>query len=410
MNLTLLNGNALDMLRTLETESVDCIVTSPPYWGLRDYLTAPIMFGGDSECEHEWFETVKPAANGITNSQMQGETLSGSSATRKPTTSALCAKCGAWQGQLGLEPTFSMFLDHMVEIFAECRRVLKKTGTMWINMGDAYAGSWGGQGGPSNLSVPAKGVNPQRAPQRAGSGLAPKNLIGQPWRLAFALQDDGWILRSEIIWHKPNPMPESVRDRPTRSHETIFLFVKSRHYFYDAEAIAEPVTGSAHARGKGVNPKAKSIPAGWDTSTDEGGHGSIHKEGRRQKLPGKNSRVHVSRTGAAPQSRQNSSFSAAVCGLVDTRNARTVWAIPTQPYKKAHFATFPTELPRRCILAGCPPSGVVLDPFAGSGTTLAVAIELGHRAIGIELNPEYCELIRERVLRAQPPLPEEATA
>jgi DNA modification methylase len=188
--------------------------------------------------------------------------------------------------------------------------------------------------------------------------LKNKNLIGMPWRVAFALQDAGWYLRSEIIWHKPNPLPESVRDRPAKSHEQIFLLSKSAHYWYDADAVRQPVTGNAHPRGNGVNPK---------------------------------SRMN------ATYCRQNGSFSAAVSGLVPSRNLRDVWTVPTRGYVGAHFATFPPDLIRPCILAGCPVGGAVLDPFAGAGTTGLVALEEGRQFVGIELNPDYVQLARDRL-------------
>lgn len=216
--------------------------------------------------------------------------------------------------------------------------------------------------------------------------------------LAFALRADGWYLRKDIIWAKSNPMPESCTDRPTTAHEYIFLLSKSRHYFYDAEAIKEPVTGNAHARGDGVNPKAAyKTPDGWDTSSGDGGHGSIHRAGREKgKSPGANSRVNVTHTGSAPQSRQNESFSAAVRGLVDNRNKRSVWTVATSPYPEAHFATFPAELITPCILAGTRPGDIILDPFGGSGTTGMVALQFGRSATLIELNAEYVKLIHKR--------------
>lgn len=315
----IITADALDGLKTLDNNSVDCIVTSPPYWGLRDY-------GVD--------------------------------------------------GQIGLEPTFAEFLDRLSAVFLECKRVLKPTGTMWVNMGDSYFTGAGAARKPGGGTQGREFNGPMTQPNRmAGSiDLPKKSLVGQPWRLAFALQDQGWILRSEIIWHKPNPMPESVQDRPTRAHETLFLFTKSVKYWYNADAIKEETTGNAHPRGKAV---------------------------------GKNSKIHKTHTpkSGQPKIRYNESFSKAVASLVQDRNARTVWTIATAACSEAHFATFPEELPKRCILAGCPPDGVVLDPFAGSGTTLAVALSLGRQAIGIELNPEYVELIDARLSRVQTPLP-----
>jgi DNA modification methylase len=244
--------------------------------------------------------------------------------------------------------------------------VLRDDGTLWVNMGDSYAGS-----GIANLDVSTsanlsrhgdKNCNPKMNGQAKGraptpEGLKPKDLCMMPSRLAMALQADGWYLRSEIVWHKPNPMPESVTDRPTKAHEMIYLLAKQERYFYDAEAIREKVTGGAHHRGNGVTPKSF-----------EPGNGI----------------------------KANSSFHAAVCDLVENRNKRTVWTIATQPYAEAHFATFPEEIPKLCILAGSKPGDTVLDPFAGSGTVGQVALELGRHAILIELNPAYVQLAETR--------------
>lgn len=328
----ILQGQALAMLRTLPDNSVHCVVTSPPYWGLRDY-----------GCD----------------------------------------------GQIGLEATPAEYIAKMVEIFEEVRRVLRRDGTCWVNMGDTYSGSF-------------------------GNSLKAKNLIGMPWRLALALQDAGWYLRSDIIWSKPNPMPSSVRDRPTTSHEYIFLLTKSAKYWYDADAIRTELKGS----GRPVK-----MPDGWDTGL--GGHGAFHRNGREkgatnsQLYGGPNSgfRVKHCPNNAQPSKKPtkneessqrtkvnlNANWDAAEAnGTLKGANARTVWTIAIQGYKKAHFATFPTEIPRRCILAGCPPGGTVLDPFLGSGTTYAVALELARNAIGIELNPEYVTLARERIASVTP--------
>jgi DNA modification methylase len=291
-------GDCLEILPLLPAESVNCCVTSPPYWGLRDYGT---------------------------------------------------------DGQLGLESTPEAYVTKMVAVFREVRRVLRDDGTVWLNLGDSYNGS-GGVGGNGKQHTNQGSVD--RPDNRAGwSGLKPKDLVGIPWRVAFALQADGWYLRQDIIWHKPNPMPESVTDRCTKAHEYIFLLSKSSKYFYDADAIKEPVSGTAHARGHGVHPKSTEPGSGI---------------------------------------KQNSSFSAAVKGLVDERNKRSVWTVGTKPYPGAHFATFPPELIAPCIMAGCPEGGTVLDPFTGSGTTAAVAQKNGCKFVGCELNPEYIELIKKR--------------
>lgn len=350
-------GSALDVLRGMESESVDCIVTSPPYWGLRAY-------GGND-------------------------------------------------GMIGMEPTFTEFIERLLEVFDECKRVLKASGTFWLNMGDSYASSTKGSGGGSDKQRSNFGSLYQPR-NRLIHGLQDKQLIGQPWRLAFALQDAGWYLRSDIIWHKPNAMPESVRDRPTKAHEYVFLLTKSSKYWYDADAIREPLKDSSLAR------------LGQDLENQAGS----------DRVPGKtNGTMKAVRFGGTKGCEDNATYSGnewnpmkrkplakargcintlivgqAACGrgvgenTLAGANARTVWSIPTTGYKDAHFATFPEELARRCILAGCPENGVVLDPFAGSGTTLAVALSLGRHALGIEINPEYVELIRKRLNAVTPSL------
>lgn len=294
-------GDVLDTLREMPDESVHCVVTSQPYWCLRDY--------------------------GCT-------------------------------GQLGLEATFAEYIERMTEVFREVRRVLRSDGVCWVNMGDSYAA--GGMSNPSASSTLGGGKDRGAAEysieRPRPPGTKPKDLLGQPWALAFALRDDGWWLRAEVIWAKSNPMPESVTDRPTKAHEQVFLLTKSARYWYDADAVreeAEWARWGAQTIGKdyrGINPvDMKTL----DMKT---------LEERRDR----------------------------------GRNARSVWTIATEPYPEAHFATFPTELPRRCILAGCPADGVVLDPFLGSGTTAWVAKTLGRRAVGIELNEEYIALAVKR--------------
>jgi DNA modification methylase len=300
--LTLLQGDALEQLQTLESKSVQCCVTSPPYWGLRDY--------------------------GATS-------------------------------QLGLEPTPEAYIVNMVAVFREVSRVLRDDGTLWLNLGDSYAsGEVGRHDSRGNTPFGAKMDGPRQY-NRVKTGLKPKDLVGIPWRLAFALQADGWYLRSDIIWHKPNPMPESVTDRPTKAHEYIFLLAKQERYFYDADAIREAVApGNEGATNGFYGNRAQSMgrkPSGNEALP-------IFQQPIRSEL----------------------------------RNKRSVWTIPTQPYAEAHFATFPEELPKLCILASTKLGDTVLDPFAGSGTTGQVAIELGRKVILIELNPDYCEMIRTR--------------
>ena len=392
-------------------ESIDCIVTSPPYWGLRDYGVPTVVFGGEQSCQHAWGPVTKKSGNGSTEAEMKGNTLSTTSATRRPHHSQLCSQCGAWCGQLGLEPTFDMFLAHLLEVFGECFRVLKPSGTMWVNMGDSYYTGAGTARKPGGGSQGKEFHGPQTQPNRlAGSvDLPRKSLIGQPWRLAIALQESRWTLRSDIIWHKPNPMPESAKDRPTCAHEHLFLFSKTGRYWYDARAIAEPIAdatiqrinqangprfgGSKYADSEDIKHRTKSGNVYGENLKDPkkkpvGGGAGSHAEIDHDLS--KNEASH--RLGRAPGWRKDPQPL--------TRNTRNVWTIPVSPYPEAHFATFPKEIPRRCILAGCPEGGTVLDPFAGSGTTLAVALTLNRMAIGIELNSEYCELIRKRVNKA----------
>lgn len=340
-------GDALALLRQEPSESVDCIVTSPPYWGLRDY-------GVD--------------------------------------------------GQIGLEGTPPEYIARLLEVFREARRVLCEAGTLWLNLGDSYAGSWGAQSRPdgsderstlegsSMLSARQIAAHP-KGRTHTGSvkqtpGLKRKDLVGIPWRMAFALQADGWWLRSDIVWSKPNPMPESVTGRPTRAHEYVFLLTKAARYWYDADAIRERATGGACK-----------VPAGWDTG--DGPHNKLVGRYSTDKQRG-HSRRHAGfndRWDAMPRAEQ----------MAHGRNARSVWEIAPQPFPEAHFATFPEDLARRCILAGCPEGGTVLDPFGGSGTVGAVAARFNRNAILFELNPAYVEMAKRRVdPEAQPRMDLEA--
>ena len=306
---TLYQGDAMEVLSRLPSESVDMCVTSPPYYGLREY---------------------------------------------------------GMDGQIGLEKTPEEYVAKLVAIFREVRRVLKKEGTLWLNLGDSYSSfkdcksvpdslRVGGRSESANVIEKGKSVTRNSKVMRE-CGLKNKDLIGIPWRVAFALQADGWWLRQDIIWSKPNPMPESVTDRCTKSHEYIFLLSKSAHYYYDAEAIKE---------------EGNFIPTSRDKNAE--GYNADYINGDRFS---KGMRQY---------------------GELGTRNKRSVWEITTHPYKKAHFATYPPALVEPCILAGCPVNGVALDPFAGSGTTLAVAKTLTRKSIGIELNPDYCKLCVDRL-------------
>lgn len=364
----ILQGDCREVLPTLAAESVQCCVTSPPYWGLRDYGTAE-WIGGETECKHE--------SKAARRASRPASGLSGGTATVDAGTilGRIC-HCGAVRedSQIGLESTPAEYVSALVSVFRDVRRVLRPDGTIWLNLGDSYATGagkvgeapgGGAQGDRFKESYFGKNVNapagrgftqPNRMPI---PGLKPKDLVGIPWRVAFALQADGWFLRSDIIWHKPNPMPESVSDRPTKSHEYVFLLSKSERYFYDAEAIAEPSV-SEHPSGNGyARPQ------------------SLSRGGRGQDK---------------------------VWQPVETRNARSVWTIHTKPFSEAHFATFPVELARRCILAGSKPGDTVLDPFNGAGTTGLVAQEYHRDYLGIELKPEYVTISDRRLAQNVLPL------
>ena len=302
-DVNVLNMDVLEGLRTLPDNSVNCCVTSPPYWGLRDY-------------GHE--------------------------------------------GQIGLEATPEAYVARMVEVFREVRRVLREDGTCWVNLGDSYAANRTYQVTPTKWKALSQGQSASVPP-----GLKPKDLVGIPWRVAFALQADGWWLRQDIIWHKPNPMPESVTDRCTKAHEYIFLMTKNSKYYYDNDSIKEKSVTTVNR---------KTLP------TDE------YKAG---KTPNEVTGKMTNRGGK--------SLAYAYPNGIPFRNKRSVWTVTTKPFKGAHFAVMPQDLVEPCVKAGCPEGGVVLDPFAGSGTTLVVASKLNRSAIGIELNPDYVSIIEERL-------------
>jgi len=332
-------GDCRETMRDLKAQGVrvQCCVTSPPYWGLRDYGVA---------------------------------------------------------GQIGLEPTLDEWVAALVEVFRGVRNLLSDDGTLWLNLGDSYATGTAGDSTTTQTGKHGYWENPavnKRIDGRA-IGLKPKDLIGQPWALAFALRADGWYLRQDIIWSKPNPMPESVTDRCTKAHEYLFLLSKSGRYYYDFAAMQEPAGGGAHAR------RAKT-PDGWDTRTGQGGHGSFHAEGREK---GRVLAQGVGRRGSPPgnPAERNTSMDEALAVMPNTRNRRSVWTVASEPYSEAHFATFPTALIEPCILAGSRPGDLVLDPFMGSGTTAQVAQALGRQWIGCELNTEYAPLQAQRTAQS----------
>ena len=331
MTKKIITGDALEQLKNLPDCSVDCCVTSPPYYGLRDY--------------------------GV-------------------------------EGQIGLEETLDKYIDNLVKVFHEVKRVLKDDGTLWLNIGDSYAGSGKGAADyPDNAAKYKQGTNRGMLGAKATTqikiphDMKRKDLMGVPWLLAFALRADGWYLRQDIVWYKPNCMPESVTDRCTKSHEYIFLFSKSPKYYFDYKAIMEPAVG-------------------FDESSPRGSKGTMTPNSGRRKGNSKSFRGGGAYT-------NNQSFNNSVSAEREThgnvpnktglRRKRSVWSISTRGYTEAHYATFPESLVEPCILAGCRPRGTVLDPFLGSGTTAAVSTKHGRGFIGIELNPDNVNMARKRV-------------
>lgn len=315
------NQDCLTGMQQLPDQSVHCCVTSPPYWGLRDY-------GVD--------------------------------------------------GQHGLEETPEAFISRQVEVFRELRRVLRDDGSLWVNIGDSYAASGRGGGGGSfqnnDMGTKVSKSNNKRSPV---TGYKRKDLVGIPWMLAFALRADGWYLRQDIIWSKPNPMPESCQDRCTKAHEYIFLLTKSEKYYYNAAAIATPYKEKTYTT-FGIVSKGYGDGTGLIQSENWARDVKIRKP-KQWKMP----------DGWDQRTKEEQQFEGA--------NKRSVWTMATKPFKEAHFATFPEELPYTCILAGCPENGVVLDPYMGAGTTALVARKTNRNFIGFELNPEYLAIAENRL-------------
>jgi DNA modification methylase len=470
MTVTVLQGDCLEVLRTLPDNSVHCCVTSPPYWGLRDYGVPPTVWGGDPDCEHEWGgmergkrKDILPAEETALTARVGTDDRQNGAATNG---GRFCAKCGAWLGVFGLEPTPELYVEHSVLIFREVRRVLREDGTLWLNLGDSYWSKPNGSIGASGLPDMGQGhaeyrrTNALRKNRPSHEVLKHKDLVGIPWRVAFALQADWWYLRSDIVWCKPNPMPESVRDRPGKSHEYIFLLAKSERYFYDIDAVREPAKFPEYNQCEDVDRAfSRRRKASPEQRQDE----------LRRHVPG------AEQDGLSVGYKMPAKWNNAL-----GRNLRTVWTVSTAPFAGAHFATFPPKLIEPCIKAGtsekgcCPTCGmpwkrivakdrkptrpgmnskinrasddeaspchthggmivgnrdpqrhctetrtvgwapacncdagepvpcVVLDPFGGAGTTGLVADRLGRDAMLIELNPEYAAMAQRRISREAP--------
>ena len=322
---TIINGNSLEVLKSLPDNSIDCCVTSPPYYALRDY-----------GCD----------------------------------------------GQIGLEETPEKYIESLCDVFSEVRRVLTPEGTLWLNIGDSYNGN---KVGNTEVVKNKKVSESNDFHKKLWGGTKPKDLIGIPWMLAFALRSQGWYLRQDIIWHKPNPMPESVTDRCTKSHEYIFLMSKSQKYYFDYEAIQEPCADQSRTnyacgnRTNGINKDRNDNDFGERSKNWKPRTKNCQYDGQKPNS------FHLSRENGEPDKEYY------------VRNKRDVWSVNVKPCSEAHFATYPFELIKPCILAGCPENGIVLDPFMGSGTTAIVARSLNRNYLGVELNPEYIKIAHKRL-------------
>lgn len=364
----ILHGNCIEVMPQLEAESFHTSVTSPPYWGLRDYGLPPTYWP-------EVTYTPMPGLPSVTVPE--------------------------WTGCLGLEPTPEMFTAHMVLVFREVWRLLRPDGTLWMNFGDSYASGGNGGGGAFMDERRAwKGRESLKGWRKPPEGLKKKDLVGIPWRIAFALQADGWYLRMDNIWSKPNCMPESVTDRPTKAHEYMFLLAKSEHYYYDHEAIKEPLAPASVVR------LSQDLEAQQGSNRGNGGVKTMKAVGgspgafgppQSRKRSGNKERKYGEK-----RDRPGSHLGASIPWEGETRNKRSVWNVATAQFTEAHFATFPEKLIEPCILAGAPVGGRVLDPFGGSGTTLKVALENNRECTIIEMGEQYVEIAQRRTAVVQP--------
>ena len=359
---TIIQGNTLEVLKNIPDNSINMVITSPPYWGLRCYNTNPQVWDGDENCKHEWnTEIIRKRTNGDVHGKnsLIAKCRPNDIVNRPDIISNTCIKCGAWKGELGSEPTYEMYINHLIQIFDEVHRVLKDNGTCWVNLGDSYAGSNQGAGvnTPSGKQATNRGTNYMNSKTHKSllknCGIKAKSLIGIPDRFKIAMIDNGWICRNDIIWHKPNAMPESVKDRFTDDYERLFFFTKNRKYYFEQQLEYQSKPQ------KPVNKNQQNCNNGYTTDRFSAGYRDYYSQGGR--------------------------------------NKRSVWSINTKPFKEAHFAIFPEELIETPIKAGCPENGIVLDIFMGSGTTAIKALELNRNYIGIELNPEYIEIAENRI-------------
>lgn len=411
-------GDCLEVLREMPSESVNMVITSPPYWGLRTYGEgAATIWGGDPSCEHEWIEERMTLVHENHNFQKgTQEAVHGKKGTTyikkfDDKTSGFCQKCGAWRGQLGLEPTWQMYVEHLVEISQELKRVLRKDGSYYLNLGDTYAGS--GCGSHDYRDDTSTGILRKRrreiyqksfVPQQKqrDSVTIPKQKLLMPHRAAIALQEDGWICRNDITWYKPNAMPSSVKDRLTCKTEPIFHLVKSRKYYYDLDAIREPhKTGTPQANRDLKRMMAGRTQYGGKWAEGKGTQAAFVAGHPLGKNPGD---VVLTKHDIAVRRFPRVNRKGGV-GYTDPlhvkpyhakgKNPGDFWEINTRPYPDAHFAVYPEEICIKPILSSCPPNGIVLDPFMGRGTTIKVARDNGRNSVGIEIQPSYLPIIKK---------------
>ncbi len=446
MKIQLYNMHVLDALRKIPSESVDCVFTSPPYYGLRSYKGATVIWGGDKNCKHI-METTKPLRsrneNDIVNQNSKQATIHGSNYDTED--GAVCSLCGAWRGQLGLEPSYKLYLDHMLMVTAELKRILKKTGTLFWNMGDTYSakpiGAFNG-GGSEFEERDMEGIASSGQLDKTVSGISPKSLMLMPERLAICMVDEQqWVLRNKVIWKKLNALPSSVKDRLSNKWEYVYFFTKSRKYYFDLDAIRKPLAESTireiregyngnsvkdydSEKAQNASETKKRIIASYRSGNKERKIEEFRPTRLGSSIPRS---AEASPKGANPgdvisdyaewyfNEREKKSwhdhendaeqgFGQQMRGHETENlphpygaNPGDVYSLPTYPHAFAHFAVFPEKLVEPFLKAGCPKGGVVLDPFAGSGTVAVVARRMELSSISIEISREYCDILRKRI-------------
>lgn len=432
-------GDCLEILKTFSNESINCCMTSPPYWALRDYgKEVEVIWNGKDGCEHEWIKGTPAGDSRITkrsenragwkrpsreafasrdiknicpvcNKEFEGKpdqrfcslvclnTLSNEERQNTTQISNFCLKCNAWKGQLGLEPTFDLYIKHLCDIFDEVKRVLRKDGTCWVNIGDTYCSKGEtrhkGWGDPKQPKLGIKNYNePSGLPQI----VEEKSLCNIPARFSIEMQNRGWILRNIIIWHKNNCMPSSVKDRFTVDFEYLFFFTKSKKYFFETQY--ESYAESSDVRYRQALRAGRSYAVKSPYKNNPPYSRKFQNISKEESEKFSSPRARYKRGQGSVASRGNDADGLLVGGHNPKgRNKRCVWKIPTKPFSEAHFAIYPEEFCETPIKAGCPPGGIVLDPFFGAGTTGVVALKQNKKFIGIELNPEYIEIAQNRI-------------